>query len=259
MTLILPLAQDVLDKPGPHEVHNRVRKSMIIGFDVFWRFGATLTDTLIGSLTRDDFAEAARNTLTKEPKGPETEYAVRVFLRAINTIRAADGQNVRTSRGRRPKVGPAHHIFPLAQDVLDPSGPHELHNRIRKAMIIAFDLFWRLGEQLTNARIDHLTRADFRTAARNANVEGPGSEATDDAIRTILHAINTVRVANGQDVEGPAFAPAPVAVEAVRFDEASLLTTGESESRKAALNELSDRLATDDEMRELFLRIMFGR
>lgn len=97
--------------------------------------------------------------------------------------------------------------LPLAQDVLNFPGPHEIHNRIRKAVFTAFDLFWRLGDQLTYARIESLTGAEMAQAARNAGQKPPNSPATENAVRVMLRAMLSIRETSGMrpgTTSGPA-------------------------------------------------------
>ncbi|MEY9840591.1 hypothetical protein [Streptacidiphilus sp. EB103A] len=83
-------------------------------------------------------------------------------------------------------------IFPKAQDVLLPSSPYEDHGRQRKAMAMAFDLWWNLareGEALTPELIAGLTREDFTKSAKRIHERSPRSEKTDRAIRAYLTTI----------------------------------------------------------------------
>lgn len=87
--------------------------------------------------------------------------------------------------------------LPLAQHVLNFAGPHEIHNRVRKAVVIAFDIFWHLGDKLTYAKIESLTSAEMTQAARNIGERPPNSAATENAVRELLRAMLKIRDANG--------------------------------------------------------------
>ncbi|MFJ2218252.1 hypothetical protein ACIQVO_38655 [Streptomyces sp. NPDC101062] len=67
---------------------------------------------------------------------------------------------------------------------------HEFHMRVRKSMIIAFELFWNhFDGQLTASGIDNISATTMADAARAADQRPPGGPETESLIRALLHQI----------------------------------------------------------------------
>ncbi|MFB8401187.1 hypothetical protein [Streptomyces sp. NPDC055912] len=87
--------------------------------------------------------------------------------------------------------------LPLAQEVdKTPYSPHEFHNRVRKALLIAAGLrLWQFSGVLTARGINSLTREQMATTARSIGERAPGVTAagspTEDLISLLLHAIRS--------------------------------------------------------------------
>lgn len=89
--------------------------------------------------------------------------------------------------------------LPLAQEVdKTPYSPHEFHNRVRKALLIAAGLrLWQFNGVLTAHGINSLTREQMATTARSIGERPPGVTAagspTENLILLLLHDIRSVQ------------------------------------------------------------------
>ncbi|MEO3976955.1 hypothetical protein [Streptomyces sp. CAU 1734] len=67
---------------------------------------------------------------------------------------------------------------------------HEFYMRVRKSMLIAFNLFWnRFDGQLTASGIDNLSSTTMADTASSIGLRAPGGQETEDLIRSLLHQI----------------------------------------------------------------------
>ncbi|MFJ3182557.1 hypothetical protein ACIPJN_29780 [Streptomyces sp. NPDC086796] len=92
---------------------------------------------------------------------------------------------------------------------------HEFHMRVRKSMLIAFDLFWNhFDGQLTASGIDNLSSATMADAARGIGQRAPGGPETESLIRSLLHQILKAHDASLTDTASSAIEQAVAAARA---------------------------------------------
>lgn len=87
--------------------------------------------------------------------------------------------------------------MPLAQDVPKRiKCEHEFHNRVRKSMLITFEMFWNhFDGRLTAKAIDSLSTPAMADASRRIGLRPPGGKPTEDLIRAMLHEIRKAHAA----------------------------------------------------------------
>lgn len=107
-------------------------------------------------------------------------------------------------------------ILPTVREIpKDIRCEHEFHMRVRKSMLIAFDLFWNhFDGQLTASSIDNLSTATMTDAAGGIGQRPPGGPETEDLIRALLHQILKAHEASLVDTASSAIEQAVAAVRA---------------------------------------------
>ncbi|MGW2686273.1 hypothetical protein ACWC6I_24365 [Streptomyces sp. NPDC001414] len=108
---------------------------------------------------------------------------------------------------------PATPLFPTVREIpKDIKCEHEFHMRVRKSMIIAYNLFWDYFDgQLTASGIDTLSTTAMADAAREIGQRPPGGPETENLIRSLLHQIRKAHDASRVDTTGSAIEQAVAA------------------------------------------------